>query len=204
MGRRTHGYTLYLDRAGLCTSDPLTDEVGYAETWRELHWMAKGAEPFERAGRLWARDEAAGTVLCMADMRLPERPEVTDMGNARIVRERDERFHVLMTAVDGGALRTVSMGPVDSLGEAQGIAVDVLLGNRDERQPTAGPDFDRLIERIRDMGAVLVDEDGSNDREHDAAYAVFEAAGPFLDRECGGCDGEDARGSGSVCPGCDS
>lgn len=54
------------------------------------------------------------------------------------------------------------------------------------------------------MGRVLEDEDGSNDREHDAAYAVFEAAEPFLERDCDTCDGQDARGSGAVCPACDS
>ena len=69
MARRLHGYTLYLDRAALCTSAPLTDEIGVADTWRELHWMAKAASFFEGGGRLWARDESRGIVLSMADMR---------------------------------------------------------------------------------------------------------------------------------------
>ena len=74
MARRAHGYTLYLDRAGLCTSEPLTDEIGAADTWRQLHWMAKAASFFERAGRLWARDEVRRIVLSMADMRAETDP----------------------------------------------------------------------------------------------------------------------------------
>ena len=41
-------------------------------------------------------------------------------------------------------------------------------------------EFAGLLERIRETGHVLQDEDGSNDQEHDAAYAVFEAAKTFL------------------------
>ena len=74
-------------------------------------------------------------------------------------------------------------------------------GGRDAMDPQR--DFDHLIDRIRGMGRVLVAEDGTNDQEHDAAYAVFEAAAPFLN-ECSECDGRDARASGAVCPGCDS
>ncbi len=37
-----------------------------------------------------------------------------------------------------------------------------------------------LLQLIREMGRILKDEDGSNDQEHDAAYAVFEAAETFL------------------------
>ena len=37
-------------------------------------------------------------------------------------------------------------------------------------------DFDDLVDHIREMGEALTDEDGSNEREHDTAYAVFEAA----------------------------
>ena len=43
-------------------------------------------------------------------------------------------------------------------------------------------EFADLLERIREMGRILQDEDGSNDQEHDAAYAVFEAAETFLTR----------------------
>ena len=77
MARRTNGYTLYLDRAGLLTCEPLTDEIGVADTWTQLHWMAKAAAFFERAGRLWARDEACGIVLSMADMRQEAHPHVS-------------------------------------------------------------------------------------------------------------------------------
>ena len=37
-------------------------------------------------------------------------------------------------------------------------------------------DLDDLVDHIREMGEALTDEDGSNEREHDTAYAVFEAA----------------------------
>ena len=41
-------------------------------------------------------------------------------------------------------------------------------------------EFGDLLERIREMGEILEEEDGSNDEEHDAAYAVFETAETFL------------------------
>ena len=75
--RRTYGFTLYLDRAGLGlknTRRRLTDKIGFAPDWTALHWMAKGAGPLERGGRLWARDEARGFVLFMADMKLENPP----------------------------------------------------------------------------------------------------------------------------------
>ena len=79
--RRTNGYTLYLDRAGLAlknTRVSLTEEIGYADTWEHLHWMAKGAIPFEGGARLWARDESTGTVLSVADMREEHEPGMPD------------------------------------------------------------------------------------------------------------------------------
>ena len=84
-------------------------------------------------------------------------------------------------------VETPRIGPVD------------LAGNDDSGRRL----LDHLIDRIRDMGRVLVAEDGTNDQEHDAAYAVFETAAPFLNDECS-CDGRDARASGAVCPECDS
>ena len=71
------GYTLYLDRAGVCTDNPTTDEIGRAETWEQLQWMARGAEPFERGGRLWALNNTTRTVLFMADIRLDRDPHAT-------------------------------------------------------------------------------------------------------------------------------
>ena len=70
-------YTLYLDRAGICTDDPATDEIGHAGTWEQLQWMARGAAPFERGGRLWALNNRTRTVLFMADMKLDEDPHTT-------------------------------------------------------------------------------------------------------------------------------
>ena len=66
------GFTLYLDRAGLCTPRPTTEVVGRADTRTELFWLAKGAAHFERGGRLWATDDRTGTVLSMADMKLAQ------------------------------------------------------------------------------------------------------------------------------------
>ena len=63
-------YTLYLDRAGLCTPQPTTDEIGRADSLTELGWLARGAAPFERAGRLWALDEERNTVMSMADIKI--------------------------------------------------------------------------------------------------------------------------------------
>ena len=71
---RRRGYTLFLDRAGLCTPDPTTDQIGHAHTWEQLQWMARGAEPFERGGRLWALDENHNAVLCMQDIRMDRNP----------------------------------------------------------------------------------------------------------------------------------
>ncbi|MCY4121365.1 MAG: hypothetical protein OXG72_10650 [Acidobacteria bacterium] len=72
---RTAGYTLYLDRAGLCTNNPTTDEIGHADTWEQLRWMARGAAPFERGGRLWAVNNKTRTVLYMADIKLEQDPD---------------------------------------------------------------------------------------------------------------------------------
>lgn len=77
------GYTLYLDRAGVCTDNPATDEIGHAETWEQLHWMARGAAPFERAGRLWALNNKTRTVLFMADIRLDRDPHATPSEDQR-------------------------------------------------------------------------------------------------------------------------
>jgi len=70
-------YTLYLDRAAICTEKPATDEIGRAETWEQLQWMARGAAPFERGGRLWALNNRTRTVLFMADIKLNEDPHAT-------------------------------------------------------------------------------------------------------------------------------
>lgn len=79
----TPAYTLYLDRAGICTDNPATDEIGHADTWRQLQWMARGAAPFERGGRLWALNNKTRTVLFMADIRLDEDPDATRQENQR-------------------------------------------------------------------------------------------------------------------------
>ena len=71
-------YTLYLDRAAICTDNPATDEIGRADTWEQLHWMARGAAPFERGGRLWALNNRTRTILYMADIRLDEDPYATE------------------------------------------------------------------------------------------------------------------------------
>ena len=63
------GYTLFLDRAGLCAATPTTAEIGHAHTWEQLQWLARGAGSFERGGRLWAADDERNTVLEMSDIR---------------------------------------------------------------------------------------------------------------------------------------
>jgi hypothetical protein len=73
-------YTLFLDRAGMCTSNPTTDEIGHAHTWEQLQWMARGAEPFERGGRLWALNNRTNTVLYMTDIRLDRDPHEEEQG----------------------------------------------------------------------------------------------------------------------------
>ena len=62
---------------GVCTNNPTTDEIGHADTWEQLQWMAVGAEPFERGGRLWALNNRTRTVLYMADIRLDQDPDAT-------------------------------------------------------------------------------------------------------------------------------
>ena len=81
--RKPAGYTLYLDRAGVATNNPTTDEIGHAETWEQLQWMARGAEPFERAGRLWALNNQTHTVLFMADIKLDQDPHAIQPEDAR-------------------------------------------------------------------------------------------------------------------------
>jgi len=76
-------YTLYLDRAGVCTDNPATDEIGHADTWEQLQWMARGAAPFERTGRLWALNNKTHTVLFMADIRLDQDPHETQPEDQR-------------------------------------------------------------------------------------------------------------------------
>lgn len=76
-------YTLYLDRAGVATDNPATDEIGHAETWEQLQWMVRGAEPFERGGRLWALNNRTHTVLFMADIRLERDPHETQPEDQR-------------------------------------------------------------------------------------------------------------------------
>ena len=68
------GYTLYLDYAAVATENPSRREIGHADSWEQLHWMAKGAETCERGGRLWATDHAEKRVLVMADMKLKQDP----------------------------------------------------------------------------------------------------------------------------------
>ena len=68
------GYTLFLDRVGVATTKPTTDEIGHAHTWEQLQWLARGAEPFERGGRLWASDDEENSVLHMSDIRLDQPP----------------------------------------------------------------------------------------------------------------------------------
>ena len=70
-------YTLYLDRAAICSEKPATDEIGRAETWEQLQWMARGAAPFERGGRLWALNNRTRTVLFMANIKLNKDPHAT-------------------------------------------------------------------------------------------------------------------------------
>ena len=72
------GYTLYLDRAAICTDNPATDEIGRADTWEQLQWMARGAAPFERGGRLWAMNNRTRTVLYTADINLDQDPHGTE------------------------------------------------------------------------------------------------------------------------------
>ena len=64
------GYTLLHDEVGVATDNPRTRELGRAATWTELCWMAKGARPFERGGRLWGRGDSTGSVFHLADMNL--------------------------------------------------------------------------------------------------------------------------------------
>ena len=58
----------------------------------------------------------------------------------------------------------------------EGGAAAVAAAARRALASTNGEDFDHLVARIAEMGEALTDEDGSNDREHDTAYEVFEAA----------------------------
>ena len=52
----------------------MTDEIEHAHTWEQPQWLARGAEPFERGGRLWAVDDERNIVLSMSDIRRDEPP----------------------------------------------------------------------------------------------------------------------------------
>ncbi len=58
----------------------------------------------------------------------------------------------------------------------EGSAAAVVAAARRALETANADDFDHLVARIGAMGEALRDEDGSNEREHDTAYAVFEAA----------------------------
>ena len=69
-------YTLYVDRAGLCTDNPATETLGHAETWTELQALTDRMLPEERGGRLWAADNRRNRrVLHVADIRLANNEE---------------------------------------------------------------------------------------------------------------------------------
>ena len=85
------GYTLFLDRAELMTPTPATDEIGHTHTWQQLQWMARGAEPFERGGRLWARNDEHNTVLQMSDIRLDQPPPASWAGKTAKTRPSAKR-----------------------------------------------------------------------------------------------------------------
>ena len=78
MSRKTYGYTLYLDRTGLCTSRSLTAEIGDADTWVEIQTMARTAAMFENPNRLWVRDEARGHRLTMEQVSQETDPHESD------------------------------------------------------------------------------------------------------------------------------
>lgn len=87
MGRRPHGYTLYLDRSGQRTAKPLTEEIGAADTWPELRAMTIAAECFENGERLWARDEGRGHRLTIEQLR--EDADPNDVAGELTAYERD-------------------------------------------------------------------------------------------------------------------
>lgn len=68
-------YTLCLDVAGIATDNPARVTIGEAGSWRELHWMAKGALPLERGGCLHAISEDR-RVLYVADMKMDHDPHI--------------------------------------------------------------------------------------------------------------------------------
>ena len=115
-----HGFTLYLDRAGLCTARPTTEVVGRADTRVELCWLARGAAHFERGGRLWATDDRTGTVLYMGDMKIAQRCENCD----RTVDECDRTAGV--DPCTGGARRAELEQAVDDREKTREAAVDAL------------------------------------------------------------------------------
>ena len=60
--------------------DPSAED---ADTWEQLRWMARGAAPFERGGRLWARDNTVNAVLYMADLHSTRNPFDTEAATPR-------------------------------------------------------------------------------------------------------------------------
>ena len=79
MGRRKEGgrmrYSLYLDVVGVATEAPASFRIGDAGSWRELHWMARGAKPLERGGRLRGHSED-GRVLYASDLEQEHDPHI--------------------------------------------------------------------------------------------------------------------------------
>lgn len=77
MPDEANGYTLYLDRPSSGTSNPDVIEIGRANTWQQLQWMAAGAAPFKNQGRLWALNNGTRDVMSIADIHLEQEPRPT-------------------------------------------------------------------------------------------------------------------------------
>ena len=77
--------------------------------------------------------------------------------------------------IDKTALKELERA-LTAAGTGKGDGAAVAAAARRALATANGEDFEQLIARIGEMGEALTDEDGSNNREHDTAYAVFEAA----------------------------
>ena len=163
-------------------------EVSLQGAASSLHNALEAAEDLQRAGvpaHVSGIEAAMGAVECAQacarsddpaqDARFRSLVNGDLLRNARLLFERAVK---LQAKPPGRHVSAMAVGISDVIGLTK-LALGKLRTNG------GGPvdQFAGLMERIREMGEVLQDEDGSNDQEHEAAYAVFEVAEPFLNRD---------------------
>ena len=181
-------YSLYLDVAGVATDAPASFRIGEAGSWRELHWMAKGAKPLERGGRLRGHAED-GRVLYVSDLEQEHDPHigesVTDdleaLVAARAVAERrgyaTDLLETYIRAVEDARVDDESDNDPDAGADLQTLeaAGEVLAGRG---FTTVCRDVRACIDAIKGHGQAPepADDDGAPIEHRNGASIVLDCA----------------------------